>query len=101
MEAHPLPAGADGDQAAGDLRTGRLGARGKRNPAILASWAQLLSLHQVPAAMPGCIDYAGTVDGHLVTVWGITDRDVWETHFAKGFTHEDTGPADTSRQAEA
>jgi hypothetical protein len=63
--------------------------RDEEIPAVLAGWARLLGLSPVSEPMTGATEYAGTVDGCPVLVWGITDRAVWDAWFAR--TDRDSG----------
>jgi hypothetical protein len=45
---------------------------------ILTGWARLLDLAQVAEPVAGTTEYRGTVDHRPITVWGITDRDVFD-----------------------
>jgi hypothetical protein len=48
-------------------------------PAVLALWAEHLDLAPDQSASPGSLEYQGTFEGHPIVVWGVIDRDLWET----------------------
>jgi hypothetical protein len=49
---------------------------------VLAHWAraQVLNLTQIPdhSRLSGSVEYAGTIDGRHVRIWGVVDRELWE-----------------------
>jgi hypothetical protein len=47
-------------------------------PAILLQWATELHLAPVQTSDPSTLEYAGTFEGHPITVWGIVDRARWD-----------------------
>jgi hydrogenase/urease accessory protein HupE len=46
-----------------------------------AAWSWALGLTLAPANpnMAGLVTYTGEVEGRQVVIWGVTDRDIWES----------------------
>lgn len=53
-------------------------------PEALSRWVDMFGLQPAARVAAGSVEYAGCIGGLRVTVWGVVDREAWETVVGAG-----------------